>query len=91
MGRHNDRVPPANAALVAGYVLAVPFTLFVPGFLRLWRRREPAAYAAAQGGALLVVAGWAAKGNVPSAVGNGAWLLGFGAAYAAEGRKRARS
>jgi hypothetical protein len=57
----------ATAALVAGYVAAVPLTLFTPGFLRLWRRREPWAFATAQGGALLIVAGWAAKGNVPSA------------------------
>lgn len=82
---------PSTAALAAGYALAVPFTLFTPGFLRLWRRREPAVYAAAQGGALLIVAGWAAKGDVPAALGNSAWLVGFGAAYAAEGRKRARS
>lgn len=81
----------STVALAAGYVLAVPFTLFTPGFLRLWRRREPQVYAAAQGGALLITAGWIAKGNVPSAVFNGAWLLGFAAAYAAEGRKRSRA
>ncbi|MCW2614034.1 MAG: hypothetical protein JWN08_1028 [Frankiales bacterium] len=80
---------PSTAALAAGYVLAVPFTLFTPGFLRLWRRREPWTYACAQGGAALIVAGWTAKGNVPSAVGNAAWLVGFGTAYALEGRKRA--
>ncbi len=33
-------VSAADTALLFGYVLAVPFTLFVPGFLRLWRRRE---------------------------------------------------
>ena len=81
---------PSTAALVGGYLLAVPVTLYVPGFLRLWRRREPALFAAAQVGALLITAGWAAKGNVPAAVVNGAWAVGFGAAYAAEGRKRAR-
>ena len=82
---------PSTAVLVAGNVLAVPFTVFVPGFLRLWRRREPWAYAAAQGGALLITASFAAKGNAPATVVNGGWLLGFGAAYALEGRKRSRA
>lgn len=81
----------STAVLVAGYAAAVPLTLFTPGFLRLWRRREPWAYAAAQGGALLIVAGWTGKGNAPSAAVNAAWLVGFGVAYAAEGRKRARA
>ncbi len=85
-----SRVPASTAALVAGYLLAVPFTLYLPGFLRMWRRREPAVFAAAEVGALLITAGWAAKGNVPAAVFNGAWTVGFAAAYAAEGRKRAR-
>ena len=80
----------STVVLVCGYVLAVPFTVFVPGFLRLWRRREPAAYACAQGGAALVVAGWWAKGNLPTAAVNAAWLVGFGVAYAREGVKRAR-
>ena len=75
--------------LVAGYALAVPVTLFTPGFLRLWRRREPLLYASAQGGAALIVGGWAAKGNVPSAAFNAVWLVGFGVHYALEGRKRA--
>ena len=81
----------ATAALVAGYAAAVPFTVFLPGFLRLWRRREPWVYAMAQAGALLIVVGWAARGNAPSAGVNALWLLGFGVAYALEGRKRARA
>jgi hypothetical protein len=88
-GRQTGGMSPSTAALVGGYALAVPVTLFTPGFLRLWRRREPLLYAAAQGGAGLIVAGWVAKGNTPSALVNGAWLVGFGIAYAAEGRKRA--
>ena len=80
----------ATAALVVGYAAAVPVTLYTPGFLRLWRRREPWAYAAAQGGAALIVLGWAARGNLPSAAVNAAWAVGFGLAYAVEGRKRAR-
>ena len=80
---------PSTVVLVVGYVLAVPFTLFVPGFLRLWRRREPWAYACAQGGAALIVAGWLARGAWPSAAVNAAWLVGFGIAYARAGRARA--
>lgn len=79
----------STAVLVAGYALAVPFTLFVPGFLRMWRRRERWTYACAQGGAALIVAGWAARGDVPSALVNVAWLVGFGIAYARAGRTRA--
>ena len=75
--------------LVAGYVLAVPFTLYVPGFLRLWRRREVWTYACAQGGAALIVLGWALQENWPSAAFNALWLVGFGVHYALEGRKRA--
>ena len=78
----------STTALVAGYVLAVPFTLFVPGFLRLWRRRERWAYACAQGGAALVVAGWAARGAWATAAVNAAWLVGFAIAYAREGVTR---
>jgi hydrogenase/urease accessory protein HupE len=79
----------STALLVAGYAAAVPFTAFVPGFLRLWRRREPWALALAQGGAVAIAVGWAAKGNVPAAAVNSAWVLGFGTAYVVEGRKRA--
>lgn len=76
----------STALLVLGYVLAVPFTLFVPGFLRLWRRREPWAYACAQGGAALIVTGWALRETWASAGFNLLWLVGFGIAYAREGR-----
>lgn len=47
-------VSAADTALLFGYVLAVPFTLFPPGFLRLWRRREVEVFAVAQAGALLI-------------------------------------
>jgi hypothetical protein len=79
----------ANGALVAGYVLAVPFTLWVPGFQRMWKRREPWAFATEQVGAALIVTGWSLKGNTPAAVVNAAWFLGFGAAYVAKGRRSA--
>ena len=79
------------AALGVGYVLAVPFTLFLPGFLRLWRRREPWVFATAQLGALLIVVGWALKGGTVAALVNAAWLVGLTAAYVREGRVRARA
>ena len=82
---------PSTALLVVGYALAVPFTVFVPGFLRLWRRRERWTYACAQGGAALVVLGWLVQGRWPSAAANALWLVGFGVHYAREGRTRAEA
>ena len=78
----------ADTALLFGYVLAVPFTLFVPGFLRLWRRREPEVFAVAQLGALLIALAWLAKGNQPAAAVNAAWLVGLSAAWVVEGPRR---
>jgi hypothetical protein len=80
----------STALLIAGNVMAVPLTLYTPGFLRMWRRREPALFAVEEAGMVLITAGWAAKGNVPAAAFNGLWLVGFAGAYALEGRKRAR-
>lgn len=79
----------ADTALLLGYVLAVPFTLFVPGFLRLWRRREPAVFVAAQTGAALIALGWLAKGNVVGALVNAAWFVGLTVGWVREGRRRA--
>lgn len=81
-------VSTADTALLFGYVLAVPFTLFVPGFLRLWRRREIEVFLVAQTGALIIAAAWLAKGNVPAAAVNALWLLGLTAAYVLHGRRR---
>jgi hypothetical protein len=83
-------VRPSTVLLGAGYALAVPFTVFVPGFLRLWRRRERWTYACAQGGAALVVLGWLAQGRWSPAAVNALLLTGFGVHYVREGRKRAR-
>ena len=80
----------STPVLVTGYVLAVPFTLFVPGFLRLWRRRERWTYACAQGGAALIVLGWLLRGGWLSAAVNAAWLLGLGVAYARAGSGASR-
>ena len=63
------------------------------GFWRVTALALPllAGGAVAQTGAALITAGYAVKGNVPAAVVNGGWLLGFGTAYALEGRKRSRA
>lgn len=81
-------VSAADTALLFGYVLAVPFTLFVPGFLRLWRRREVEVFTVAQIGALVIALAWLAKGNGLAAAVNAAWLVGLAAAYVVEGRRR---
>ena len=80
---------PADTALLFGYVLAVPFTLFVPGFLRLWRGREIEVFVAAQTGALVIALGWLAKGRPAAAAVNAVWLVGLTVAYVVEGRRRA--
>ena len=81
----------ADTALLFGYVLAVPFTLFVPGFLRLWRRREVEVFATAQAGALVIALAWLAKGNAVAAAVNALWFAGLTAAYLLEGRRRSRA
>ena len=78
----------STALIVLGYLLAVPFTLFVPGFLRLWRRREPWVFATAQAGALLLAVGFALNGNVVGALVNAGWAVGLTVAYVREGRRR---
>ena len=82
---------PADTALLFGYVLAVPFTLFVPGFLRMWRRREPELFLTAQAGALVIVLAWLAKGAVVAATLNATWLVGLTVAYVAAGRRQPRA
>ena len=76
--------------LVIGHLLAVPFTVFMPGFLRLWRRREPLVLATMLFGAVLVVVGWSLRGNTLAVAWNATWPVVLLIAYAAEGRKRAR-
>ncbi|MHB8341104.1 MAG: hypothetical protein ACYDB7_08005 [Mycobacteriales bacterium] len=74
--------------LIIGYLLAVPPLLV---FFRMWRRREPALFAAEEVGAALVAAGWALDGDAVSTAINSVWCAGFAVAYALEGRKRARA
>lgn len=78
----------ADTALLFGYVLAVPFTLFPPGFLRLWRRREVEVFVVAQLGALLIAGAWLAKGNAVAVAVNALWFTGLTVAYLLEGRRR---
>ena len=78
-----------DVLLLFGYLLAVPFTAFVPGFLRLWRRREVEVFLTAQVGALLIVVGWALKGREVPALVNAGWLVGLTVAWVVEGRRRA--
>ncbi|GAC1439583.1 MAG: hypothetical protein NVS3B26_03170 [Mycobacteriales bacterium] len=80
-----------TALLVLGYVLAVPLTVWVPGFRRLWRRREPLLFAAAQIGAVLLAAGYALKHQPVGVIANGGWAIGLTVAYVLEGIKRSRS
>lgn len=77
-----------DTALLFGYVLAVPFTVFIPGFLRLWRRREVEVFATAQAGALIIALAWAAKGNAPAAVLNATWFVCLSVAWVLQGRRR---
>lgn len=79
------------ALLVLGYLLAVPFTVWIPGFRRLWRRREPAVFGAAQLGAALLVVAYLRQRNWAGIVVNGGWAVGLTVAYLAEGRKRVSS
>ena len=88
MVRQHATVSAADTALLFGYVLAVPFTLFVPGFLRLWRRREVEVFAVAQLGALVIALAWLAKGNGTAFAVNAAWFVGLSVAYVLEGRRR---
>ena len=80
----------STGLLLVGYGLAVPFTVFVPGFLRLWRRREPWVFVATEAGAVLIATGWALRGGTGAAVFNYGFAVVLAVAYALEGRKRAR-
>jgi hypothetical protein len=80
----------ADVVLLVGYGMAVPFTLYVPGFLRLWRRRETWVFVTAEVGALLIAIGWAVKGNLPTAAFNALWCVGFGAVWLLQGRRSVR-
>lgn len=77
------------ALLALGYVLAVPFTVWVPGFQRLWKRREVWVLAVEEVGAALITVGWALRGSTGSAIFNGAWTVGLLVAWLVQGRRLA--
>lgn len=79
----------STALLVAGNGLAVPFTVYVPGFYRLWRKREPWVFATEETGAVLIAVAYGLKGKPLLAGFNASWAAGLAIAYALEGRKRA--
>lgn len=80
----------STVLLVAGNVLAVPFSIYLPGFYRLWRRREPLVFVAEEVGMALITTAFVLKKQPLPAAFNGAWGLGLAVAYSLEGRKRAR-
>ena len=76
------------ALLVLGYVLAVPFTVWIPGFQRLWKRREVWVLVVEETGAALITLGWTLRGGgVGAAIFNGAWTVGLLAAWLLQGRR----
>ena len=77
----------ADTVLLFGLVLVLPFTAFVPGFLRLWRRREIEVFLTAQTGAALVTAAALADGRHVLAAPAAAWLVGLTVAYARAGAR----
>ena len=76
-----------TALLVLGYVLAVPFTLWIPGFRRLWKRREVWVLVVAEVGAALITLGWAMRGVVGSTLVNAVWTVGLLVAWLVKGRR----
>ena len=77
----------STALLVLGYGLALPFTVWIPGFLLLWKRREVWVLAVEEVGAGLISVSWAVKGNTGGAVFNGLWTVGLLAAWLLQGRR----
>ena len=73
---------------LAGYALATPFVVYPPLFKRMCNRRDLRLLGAQELGVVLIVAGWAGRGNVPSVVVNGGYGLVLAAAYAYAGRRR---
>ena len=73
---------------LAGYALATPFVVYPPLFKRMWNRRDARLLALQETGVVLIVVGWAGRGNVPSVVVNGGYGLVLAAAYAYAGRRR---
>ena len=74
-------------AALLGYAVATPFVVYPPLFKRMWNARDTRLLALQEAGVVLVVLGWAGRGNVPSVVVNGAYGLTLAGAYAYAGRR----
>ena len=77
-----------DVAGVLGYLLATPFVVYPPLFKRMWNRRDLRLLAVQVLGVVLIVVGWAGRGNVPSVVVNGGYGVALAAAYAVSSRRR---
>ena len=86
--RQDARVSPVDTALLFGYVLVVPFTLVVPGFLRLWRRREVELLATVLVGLLVLTVAWLARDNAVVAALHAAALVALAVAWVRAGRRQ---
>lgn len=82
-------VDAVDTALLFGYVLVVPFTVVVPGWLRLWRRREVELLATVLVGLVVVAGAWLARGSAPVAAVHAAALVGLTVAWVRAGRRQA--
>ncbi len=71
-----------DAAGLVGYALATPFVVYPPLFKRMWNARDLRLLAVQETGVALIVLAWAARGNVPSAVGNGLYGVGLAVWFA---------
>ena len=77
-----------DAAGLAGYVLAAPFTLWPPLFKRMWNTRDLRLLAVQETGVALIVLAWAARRETGAVVVNGGYGVGLAVAYALAGRRR---
>ena len=77
-----------DTALLFGYVLVVPFTLVVPGFLRMWRRREVELLATVLVGLAVLTGAWLVRGSAPVAAVHAAALVALMVAWVRAGRRQ---
>ena len=77
-----------DTALLFGYLLIVPFTLVVPGFLRMWRRREVELLATVLVGLAVVTVAWLARDAAAVAAVHAAALVALTVAWVRAGRRQ---
>ena len=70
-----------DAVALAGYALATPFVVWMPLFRRMWRG-DLRLLAVQELGVVLIVVGWAARGEAVAVVLNAGYGTGLAAAYA---------